>query len=253
MCEWMNRTWWLYDLTVAAIVLLCVWGGWQRGLIRTLSGLLGYGAAAILAGFFAGTASEYVYDQFLEDRCISVLEQKLDKYHLDDSIEQALSAFGIQLDPDMLKTAADNPKGASDAFYGTVSQKTGLPDQMIKDALSQIIHDAAVHSYTGLPSWMAKALVPDKLSSSELQDRIIQTAALLLSGDSHSAAAKLTRQYLRPVILSPLKVFMYSLLFLLISAALQVIIKWLGSLRRTESSLSFQNPELPHYPTKPGH
>ena len=33
METWMNQTWWLYDLTVIAIVTLCIWGGWRRGLI----------------------------------------------------------------------------------------------------------------------------------------------------------------------------------------------------------------------------
>ena len=49
METWMNQTWWLYDLTVIAIVTLCIWGGWRRGLIRTAAGLLGYGAALLLS------------------------------------------------------------------------------------------------------------------------------------------------------------------------------------------------------------
>lgn len=235
MEEWMNQTWWLYDLTVAAIVLLCVWGGWRRGLIRTVSVLLGYGAAALIAGFLARPAAEYVYDRWLAERCSAVLEQKLEAYHMDDTIQQAMRSFGVELEPDVLRAVAEEPDGAADTLYAAVSQKTGLPVNLIEAGLSQTIDSTAVQSYTGLPSWMTKALIPDDLSSRDLQNRTIQTAALLLSGDSGRTAEVLTKQYLRPVILSPLKIFMFSLLFLLISMTLQVIIKWLTCLRRSDS------------------
>ncbi len=235
MKEWMSQTWWLYDLTVIAIVVLCVWGGWRRGLLRTVSGLLGYGLASVFAFFLAQPAAEYVYDRWLAVRCEAVLEQKLEEYHLDDTIRQALSGFGVELNTAALNAVANDPDGAADTFYAVVSQETGLPVNIIESGLSQTIDGAAVQSYTGLPSWMAEAIVPDSLSGRELRNRTVQTAALLLAGDDHSAAAKLTKQYLRPVILSPLKVFMFSLLFLLISVTLQVIIKWMTCLRRSEA------------------
>ena len=67
METWMNQTWWLYDLTVIAIVTLCIWGGWRRGLIRTAAGLLGYGAALLLSGVL-GTAGGRIGLQSLAGR-----------------------------------------------------------------------------------------------------------------------------------------------------------------------------------------
>ena len=124
METWMNQTWWLYDLTVIAIVTLCIWGGWRRGLIRTAAGLLGYGAALLLSGVLAQPAAELVYNRWLAEPCAAILEQKMEQYHLADSIQQTLNAYGVQLDDASLQQIADHPDSATDQLYTVVSQKT---------------------------------------------------------------------------------------------------------------------------------
>ncbi len=81
---------------------------------------------------------------------------------------------------------------------------------------------------------MSEAILP-KQDSQELQNRAVQSAALVLSGDTHQAAAKLTEMYVQPVVVSIVKTFTFSVLFLLISALIQGIIKGLSAMRRTES------------------
>ena len=224
METWMNQTWWLYDLTVIAIVTLCIWGGWRRGLIRTAAGLLGYGAALLLSGVLAQPAAELVYNRWLAEPCAAILEQKMEQYHLADSIQQTLNAYGVQLDDASLQQIADHPDSATDQLYTVVSQKTGLPAELLRQGLSQSIDSAASQMFTGLPDWMSEAILP-KQDSQELQNRAVQSAALVLSGDTHQAAAKLTEMYVQPVVVSIVKTFTFSVLFLLISALIQGIIK----------------------------
>ena len=69
MEKWMSQTFWLYDLTVLAILILCVWGGWKRGLLRTIIGLAGYGLAALLSGFLAQPVSQWAYEKWVEQPC----------------------------------------------------------------------------------------------------------------------------------------------------------------------------------------
>ena len=233
METWMNQTWWLYDLTVIAIVTLCIWGGWRRGLIRTAAGLLGYGAALLLSGVLAQPAAELVYNRWLAEPCAAILEQKMEQYHLADSIQQTLNAYGVQLDDASLQQIADHPDSATDQLYTVVSQKTGLPAELLRQGLSQSIDSAASQMFTGLPDWMSEAILP-KQDSQELQNRAVQSAALVLSGDTHQAAAKLTEMYVQPVVVSIVKTFTFSVLFLLISALIQGIIKGLSAMRRTE-------------------
>ena len=114
MESFMHQTWWLYDLTVLAVLILCIWGGWRRGLISSVAGLLGYAAAALLAGVLAQPAAEYVYDRWLAEPCAAILEQKMEQYHLADDLQQTLGNYGIQLDDAALQQIADNPDNASE-------------------------------------------------------------------------------------------------------------------------------------------
>lgn len=120
MESFMHQTWWLYDLTVLAVLILCIWGGWRRGLISSVAGLLGYAAAALLAGVLAQPAAEYVYDRWLAEPCAAILEQKMEQYHLADDLQQTLGNYGIQLDDAALQQIADNPDNASEELYSVV-------------------------------------------------------------------------------------------------------------------------------------
>ena len=202
MESFMHQTWWLYDLTVLAVLILCIWGGWRRGLISSVAGLLGYAAAALLAGVLAQPAAEYVYDRWLAEPCAAILEQKMEQYHLADDLQQTLGNYGIQLDDAALQQIADNPDNASEELYSVVSQKTGLPVELLQQGLSQSIDSASSQLFTEMPSWMHEAILPQQ-SSQELQNRTVQAAALVLSrlarltGETRwRTAAKLQFRYL---------------------------------------------------------
>lgn len=231
---WMNQTWWLYDLTVLAILILCIWGGWQRGLIRSVVGVLGYGAAVLFAGILAQPTAEYIFDRWLAEPCASVLQQKMEQYHLADTVQQTLSSYGVQLDDATLQQIAAHPDHASDQLYSVVSQKTGMPEEWLRQGFSQAIDSTAQQMYTGLPEWMMDALLPSN-DSVQPQNRTVQAVALVLSSNTAEAAKKLTELYLRPVLIPVVKTFSFSALFLLISVLLQAIIKGISSMRRTET------------------
>lgn len=152
MESFMHQTWWLYDLTVLAVLILCIWGGWRRGLISSVAGLLGYAAAALLAGVLAQPAAEYVYDRWLAEPCAAILEQKMEQYHLADDLQQTLGNYGIQLDDAALQQIADNSDNASEELYSVVSQKTGLPAELLQQGLSQSIDSASSQLFTEMPS-----------------------------------------------------------------------------------------------------
>ena len=114
-----------------------------------------------------------------------------------------------------------------------VSQKTGLPADLLQQGLSQSIDSASSQLFTEMPSWMHEAILPQQ-SSQELQNRTVQAAALVLSSNTSDAAKQLTKLYVRPVLITMVKTFTFSVLFLLISVLIQGIIKGLSAFRRTE-------------------
>lgn len=157
----------------------------------------------------------------------------MEQYHLADDLQQTLGNYGIQLDDAALQQIADNPDNASEELYSVVSQKTGLPAELLQQGLSQSIDSASSQLFTEMPSWMHEAILPQQ-SSQELQNRTVQAAALVLSSNTSDAAKQLTKLYVRPVLITMVKTFTFSVLFLLISVLIQGIIKGLSAFRRTE-------------------
>lgn len=220
----MNQTFWLYDLTVIAIVILCVSAGWQGGTLFALLKVIGYLFASALANVVAEPISEWVYDTFLEDTCSSWIAENLEDSTLGDTLEQSLSTYGITLDDAMLEELAE-----SDSPTEQLYADFGISSDLLEDTVLPSLDTEAASAYTGLPDWMTEALLGDASSTStEQADQLIQTAALLLSTDSEETANTLTETYVKPVLLSFLNVFVFFVAFLLTSAAIQSIIKLLS-------------------------
>lgn len=56
--------WWLYDLVVLAIAILCIWNGVSGGALKSGSSLI-IGIVSCIAGvFLSGPVSGMVYDAF---------------------------------------------------------------------------------------------------------------------------------------------------------------------------------------------
>ncbi len=223
MEDWMNQTWWLYDLTVLAILVVCIWGGWRRGILRTVISLLGYGAAMCLSNVLAEPAAEMVYDRWLDSYCTEFLSDQLASYHLSETLQNTLEAYGVTLDQAQLQELAENADSATEQFCAAA----GVSSDALDDGLLQDLNSSTFAAYTGLPTWMAQALLPTG-SVYDNSDRLLETAAVLLADDTEASAQYLTENYIRSVVISFVKFIMFFIIFLLISVLLQVIIKWLS-------------------------
>ncbi len=224
MDAWMNQSWWLYDATVLAIVILCVWNGWQHGVKRALIRLVCYGVAWILAWTLSGSCTTYVYERWVAPSCEKKIAQELEQSNLQGTLQQALSSYGISLDSETLEQIAESPDGAAQTLYSAAAAETGIPASMIQQEVTQTVENAREKVYGNLPDWMETALT-EADSTESLADETAQTAALLLTGDETKAAKALTEQYIKPTVIKMLKSFTFSTLFLLISFVLQGIIK----------------------------
>lgn len=238
MEDWMNQTWWLYDLMVLVILVVCIWGGWRRGILRTVISLLGYGAAMYLSNVLAEPAAEMVYDRWLDSYCTEFLSDQLASYHLSETLQNTLEAYGVTLDQAQLQELAENADSATEQFCAAA----GVSSDALDDGLLQDLNSSIFAAYTGLPTWMAQALLPTG-SVYDNSDRLFETAAVLLSDDAEASAEYLTENYIRSVVISFVKFIIFFIIFLLISAFLQVIIKWLSYVFRFDG-LSLLNQIL---------
>lgn len=63
------------DFVLIALFVLCVWLGWSRGFIKTVSGLIALVAAVLLASMLSGPIAEGVYNGSVEPAVFSALEE----------------------------------------------------------------------------------------------------------------------------------------------------------------------------------
>lgn len=67
----------LLDALLLILFALCVWIGWKRGFIKTVSGLIALVAAVIVAATFSAPIAEGVYTNSVEPAVLSTLEEQI--------------------------------------------------------------------------------------------------------------------------------------------------------------------------------
>ena len=67
----------LLDAVLIVLFALCVWIGWKRGFIKTVSGLIALAVAVIVASTFSTPIANAVYTGTVEPAVLSTLEEKI--------------------------------------------------------------------------------------------------------------------------------------------------------------------------------
>ena len=67
----------LFDVLLVALFALCVFFGWRRGFIKTVSGLIALAAAVLVSSALCGPIAQWVYTGTLEPTISSTLEAQL--------------------------------------------------------------------------------------------------------------------------------------------------------------------------------
>ncbi|MCC8110338.1 MAG: CvpA family protein [Ruminococcus sp.] len=222
MKEWMNQSWWFYDLVILAIFVLCIMSGMRRGFIRAIFGVVSYLVAVLISGIIAEPIAAAVYDGLLADSCSAWLEEELEDSNLSNTVQSAFSIYGITLDDAMLEEIVEDPDGATEQ----ICEAAGIPTDLLEETILPSLNTAVSSAYVDLPDWMTDALLYET-DTTDSAEQLIQTAAVLLSEDSTDAAQSLSETYVRPAAISILKVFVFFVTFLLIFAVILVIIRML--------------------------
>ncbi len=220
MTDFLSDLWWLYDIIVLAILVLCIGLGYYCGFIRTISHVLSYIIAFALASTLATPIANGIYDQWIAPFCETHIAEQLDNYNISGSISDALTSYDINFNTDDIDIYLDDATEALD----DIMNETGLSEESLQDGLLKSIDSILGAAYEALPSWMTNALLPTD-SLSENPSHLAQSAAVLFTGDSEDISENLTETYIRPIIFSVVKNFVFFILFLLISVLVRVIMR----------------------------
>ncbi len=213
--------WWLYDLVVIAIGVLCIWNGASGGARRALGGFIVSAASLIAALLLSVPVSEALYAGFFQDTCQGIVEEKLDDADLAGNMRAALEGQGIYLPyendelADMIEDFSRN-----DAAIEQAAGMIGLDADALESELGKALQSAAVEHGDMLPEWAVDA-VKDSDSDNTLET-IADTTASLLRNDNSEAAAGIEETYVKPVILPFLRMLSFVVISFLLSMLLRM-------------------------------
>ncbi len=213
--------WWLYDLVVIAIGVLCIWNGAAGGAKKALGGFLVCAVSIVAASFLSAPVSEAVYDSFIRTSCRNIVEEKLDETDIAGDLRGTLESHGIYIpyDNDELADMVES-FGSSDEALNKAAAVLGTDAEALEDELSDVL-DAAVRKHGNvLPDWAEKA-VTEPAAGSRLKD-VADTTAAVLRNDNSMAAAGIEEMYIKLAAMPFLRVISFAAITFLLCAILRI-------------------------------
>ena len=220
--------WWLYDLVVLAVAVLCIWNGVSGGIFRAVGGLAGTVVSCLAAALIAAPVSEMVYDAFFQTRCQSLIVSNLEQIDMTEDVRNSLGQYGVYL-PVSDEEIAQMIQSINeeDGLLDQTAALLGLDAEQLRSRLGEAVIDAVETQPGLLPEWAEETL--SQSDKSTALDVAADIAAALFSNDYYEAAAGLEQTYLRPAILPVLKVLVFALSAFVISLLLRAVLLVLPS------------------------
>lgn len=215
--------WWMYDLVVAAIAILCIWNGVSGGILKSCSSLIIGIVSCALGVFLSGPISEMVYDSFLQDTMQSTITKELGSADIAGNIRSELEDNGIYIPydndqiADMLDGISDN-----DQYIDQAANMIGIDADDLKEQIEESIGYAIESNDNIIPEWVSKSV---KGGGSKVNiGAAANTASAILRNDYTNASENIEKNYLKPVITGLLRSVIFVLIVMIFSAILRTVL-----------------------------
>lgn len=228
--------WWLYDLVVISIAVLCIWNGMNGGAFRSCGSLVIGIVSCLAASAFSGPVSELAYNAFFKESCQSVISHQLSKNDITGNIRAELENNGIYLPYDN-EQIADILEGIStdDPAVQQAAAMYGLSPSELESEIAGAI-DYAIDTHDEIiPDWAADAV--KKADGSIDVDAAADTAAAILRNDYNQASEQIERSYIKPAITGILKVISFTLIASVLAVVLRTAVLVLPSKKDSYTGL----------------
>ncbi|MBQ8725152.1 MAG: hypothetical protein IJY74_05730 [Oscillospiraceae bacterium] len=229
--------WWLYDLVVISVVVLCVWNGLSNGIFRAVGGIAVSIISCVLAFFISEPVSEMVYDAFFQKQCQSIVYENLEKADITDDVRNVLEQNGIYLSvtDDEIADIIESV-GEDDELAEQTAAIFGLTADELRDEIGTAVSDAVEKHKGLLPEW-AENTITETEDKSLILDAAADTASAIFAEDRYEASEGLEELYIRPVVTSFLSVLVFVAAAFLIGLILRMLILIVPNSRGSVNSL----------------
>ncbi|MDE6020437.1 MAG: hypothetical protein K2H01_05500 [Ruminococcus sp.] len=225
--------WWLYDLVVIAIAVLCIWNGAGRGILRSGGSLLIGIVSCLVSAFLSETISEMIYDNFVQDMMQSTITKRLSNADLSGNIRRELESRGIYLPYDDAQIADMIDDIQDENYVQQAALIFGIDKDQLEEMISESLDQAIEINDNILPEFVADSV--DRSSKKISLESVADTAAAILRNDYSGASLEIEKNYIKPVVMGILKTLIFILITVLLSSLLRLSLLVLPS--RKESSM----------------
>lgn len=220
--------WWLYDLVVIAVAVLCIWNGLSGGLLKSCGSLVVGVVSCIVAGWLSGSISEVVYDSFLKQSVQSTISEKLSEVDVTDNIRSELENNGIylSLDDEQIADIIDGVRSEDSAMQQAAAM-FGINTDEIDEKLEEAVNYAIETHGDIIPDWAEKTV---SNGNGKIKiDSAADAAVAILRDDYTRASAEIENAYVRPAVISLLRTIVFICLAALLSSILRTVLLVLPS------------------------
>lgn len=207
---------WFYDAVAAALLLIFLYAGGKRGLIRSVLMVIGYILAVFAAQFVSKTAAPILYEKFAQEKIVSIIEENIENINITNEIKKVLGfeTLGITVEDEEIKNIISSNSGdLSEDIRLFISEKTGgveVPKADIDEKLNTAFNSSFISSFIDtLPGDIAEAFSAYFQQGSQ---KISETIKVLTTS-SADAAKYIEINIVRNSILPIIRLLIFILVF----------------------------------------
>lgn len=216
----------ILDIITVLIFILCVAYGSRRGIVRMMISVLGFVIAGAAAAFVSNSAYMYIYDSYVKEQVIEIIEQKADElaeeYRPEDRMNELLKEDNYT--GELFSLSADEKN------YGNIPAEL-LTDSRFRGTLNKVFTEYCYKLTDSLDGVLPDEIITSAEKYLADNDDSQEEKLLIFEESKASAAALIEEKIVRPVLLVTIKNALFAITFIAVSIVFSVISRMIGVLR----------------------
>lgn len=215
--------WWLYDLVLISITVLCIWNGVNGGALKSCGSLVIGIISCLTASFLSTPIAELAYNTFFSEQCQTVIVGTLSENDIAGNIRSELESNGIYLpyDNDQIADVLESVD-TDDPALQQAAEMYGVDPSELDGILADAIGYAIETHDDIIPEWAADSVKEDDGSINI--DAAADTAAAIMRNDYTQASKKIENNFVKPAVTGILKIIVFTALASVLAYVLRTIL-----------------------------
>lgn len=216
---------WFFDVAIIAIIIVCIYAGGKKGFCRTAILLLGYVIASIGGYFISMSVSPIVYDNFLQTRVESIVQNNLEEFSIRNQIKDLVEQQNIGVEiPDseidrIINTGGDLSEGFAEYAVqaGAAVDKAQLSEQLS----SALNNNAILEKIKGKIPLSVYSQIEKYLGESK--DSLSTIIKALNNPSKEESAKEVTELAVKPIVMLAVQIIILIISFTLLMILVKLI------------------------------